>query len=70
MNAHLRTLAQRASREIDLTYPGDAFPGALTKLIVKDLIDDLNKVKWLGEDPGWDKAMDAIKKELKQRYGV
>jgi len=70
MNTHLRTLAERASREIDLTYPGDAFPSALAKLIVKDLIDDLSKVKWLGDDPGWDKAIDAVKKELKQRYGV
>lgn len=70
MNTLLRNLAQRASRDVDLAYQGDAYPSALTKLIVKDIIDDLGKVKWLGEDPGWDKAIDAVKKELKQRYGV
>ena len=43
---------------------------ALTKAIVKDLTDELGKVKWMGGDEGWDKAIDAVKKELKSRYGT
>lgn len=68
MNERLRQLAIKASRDIDLTYPGDAFPDAITKLIVKDLIDEFSKVKWMGEDPGWDKAIDTVREELLNRY--
>jgi hypothetical protein len=49
---------------------GDAYAIALTKAIVKDLTDELGKVKWMGDDEGWDKAIDAVKKELKSRYGT
>jgi hypothetical protein len=70
MNTHLRKLADRASRDIDLTYPGDAFPAALTKLIVRDLVEEFGKVKWMGDDEGWDKAIKAVSKELTERYGV
>ncbi|NDG29733.1 hypothetical protein EB118_06525 [bacterium] len=68
VNQHLRTLAQRAARDIDLTYPGDAYPSRLSDLLIKDLVDELNKVKWLGEDPGWDQAIKAVQKELQSRY--
>jgi hypothetical protein len=70
MNSHLRKIAEQAARNIDLTYPGDAFPSAITKLIIKDLTDELSKVKWMGDDEGWEKAIKEVAKELKQRYGV
>lgn len=70
MNNHLRKIAEKASRDIDLTYPGDAFPAALTKLIVKDLCEELQKVKWLGDDEAWDKAIKSVSKEISERYGV
>lgn len=70
MNTHLRTLAERASREIDLTYPGDAFPSALAKLIIRDLNGEFAKVKWMGDDEGWERAIKAVTKEISDRYGV
>ena len=70
VNTLLRTLAEKASRKIDLTYPGDAFPEALTTLIMSDLYEELGKMKWMGEDEGWDKAIKAVKEELTKRYGV
>lgn len=70
MNNHLRTIAEKASRNIDLTYPGDAFPSALTKLIINDLTTEFAKVKWMGEDEGWERAIKAVSEEIKKRYGV
>lgn len=70
MNNHLRLLAEKASRNIDLTYPGDAFPSSLTKLIVNDLLSEFTKVKWIGDDEGWERALKAVSEEIKKRYGV
>lgn len=68
MNNHLRNLATKASRDIDCAYMGDAYASSLTKAIVKDLTDELNKIKWVGDNEGWNNAVDALKKELKARY--
>ena len=70
MNSHLRSLAERAARDIDLTYPGDAFPNALAKHIVKDLTTEFAKVKWMGDDEGWEREIKAVVKELAQRYSL
>lgn len=68
VNQHLRNIAIKAARDIDLSYPGDSYPDALTKLIVKDILSELGKVKWMGDDEGWDKAIEAVVKELQSRY--
>ncbi len=70
MNSHLRSLAERAARDIDLAYPGDAFPNAIVKHIVKDLTTEFAKVKWMGDDEGWERAVKAVSEEIKKRYGV
>lgn len=70
MNSHLRNLAQQASRKIDLTYPGDAFPASLANSIVKDLDSEFAKIKWVDDDEGWNRAIEAVRKELKTRYGL
>ena len=69
MNQRLRNIAQASARSIDLSYPGDAFPAALTKNIIKDLKQEFRTIKWMGEDEGWDRAMQAVIKELENRYG-
>jgi len=70
MNSHLRNLAQQASRKIDLTYPGDAFPASLANSIVKDLDSEFAKIKWVDDDEGWNRAIEAVRKEIKTRYGT
>jgi len=68
MTPRLRDLAQRAARDIDLTYPGDAYGRALARRIVEDFVQELGKVRWMVEDDGWDKAIKAVQKELNSRY--
>lgn len=63
-------IAADAMKEIDSAYKDTALCRAIIKGIVKDLDQELGKVKWLGEDEGWDKAITAVRKELKERYGV
>lgn len=69
MNTHLKNLASKAARNIDLAYQGDAYPQELARLIVRDLVDEFNKLKWAGEDESWDRAIKAVQKELQTRYG-
>jgi hypothetical protein len=69
MNPHLKNLASKAARNIDLAYQGDAYPQELARLIVRDLVDEFNKLKWAGEDESWDRAIKAVQKELQTRYG-
>jgi hypothetical protein len=69
MNPHLKNLASKAARNIDLAYQGDAYPQELARLIVRDLVDEFNKLKWAGEDDGWDRAIKAVQRELQSRYG-
>lgn len=68
MTPRLRDLAQRAARDIDLTYPGDAYGRALAGRIVEDFVQELGKVRWMGDDDGWDRAIKAVQTELKTRY--
>ena len=69
MNPHLKNLASKAARNIDLAYQGDAYPQELARLIMRDLVDEFSKLKWAGEDDGWDRAIKAVQKELQTRYG-
>lgn len=69
MNLHLKNLASKAARNIDLAYQGDAYPQELARLIVRDLVDEFSKLKWAGEDDGWDRAIKAVQRELQSRYG-
>lgn len=69
MNPHLKNLAAKAARNIDLAYQGDAYPQELTRLIVSDLVDEFGKLRWHGEDDSWDRAIEAVKQELRRRYG-
>lgn len=70
MNGQLRIIAERACRQIDLAYPGDAFPTAIAQHLLKDLYEELGKIKWAGEDEAWDRAIKAVREELANRYGV
>jgi hypothetical protein len=70
VNQRLFELAKQASKDVDLVYQGDAFTVAFARNLVKDLIDEFSKVKWMGNEEGWDKAIEAVKKHIKERYGI
>lgn len=34
---------------------------------MKELYEDLGTLKWLGEDEGWDLAIEAVRREILRR---
>jgi len=64
----LRQIAEQAAKDIDLNYPGDAYPRALARRLVEDYVLELNKVKWIGDDDGWNNAVKAIQADIKKRF--
>lgn len=68
MKNNLQNIINAACKEIDLAYTGDAFPNALVRHLVKDIDNELGKIKWVGDDEGWNKAVEAVRKELRTRY--
>ena len=57
-----------AIKNIDSAYKDMAVCRSIAKHIVKDLDTELTKIKWVGDDEGWNKAIEAVRKELKTRY--
>jgi hypothetical protein len=53
---------------IDSAYKDMAVCRSIAKHIVKDLDSELSKIKWVGDDEGWNNAIEAVRKELKSRY--
>jgi len=68
MNTLVRQLAEQAGRDVDLQYPGDAYPRALVRRLIDDYVAELSKVKWINDDDGWNKAVKAVQADLKKRY--
>ena len=68
MNDLTRRIAQQAARDVDLTYPGDAYPNAIVRRLVEDYVLELNKVKWIGDDDGWNQAVKTIQADIKKRF--
>ena len=68
MNDLARRIAQQAARDVDLTYPGDAYPNAVIRRLVEDYVLELNKLKWVGDDDGWNQAVKAIRADIKKRF--
>ena len=68
MNDLARRIAQQAARDVDLTYPGDAYPNAVIRRLVEDYVLELNKLKWVGDDDGWNQAVKAIQTDIKKRF--
>ena len=53
---------------IDSAYKDMAVCRSIAKHIIKDLDSELSKIKWVGDDEGWNNAIEAVRKELKSRY--
>jgi hypothetical protein len=65
---HLDKILQDAIKGIDSAYKDMTVCRSIAKHIVKDLDNELTKIKWVGDDEGWNKAIEAVRKELKTRY--
>lgn len=55
---------------IDSAYKDMAVCRSIVKHVIKDLDSELSKIKWVSDDEGWNKAIEAVRKELKQRYNT
>lgn len=65
---NLDKILNDAIKGIDSAYKDMAVCRSIAKQIVKDLDSEFSKIKWVGNDEGWNNAIDAVRKEIKQRY--
>ena len=68
MNPIVDRIIEQALKRIDLHYTDRALPKAVIDCIIADIDQELNKLKWVRDDEGWNRAVQAIRAELKQRY--
>ena len=61
-------IAEKACKQIDSGYKDIALCKAMIRELIKDLDQEFAKLKWVGEDEGWNKAIEAVRKELDKRY--
>ena len=64
----LEKILTDAIRGIDSAYKDMAVCRSIARHIVKDLDTELSKIKWVGDDEGWNKAIEAVRRELLNRY--
>ena len=66
--SNLDKILSDSIKGIDSAYKDMAVCRSIAKHIIKDLDNELSKIKWVGDDEGWNKAIEAVRKELKTRY--
>ena len=66
--SNLEKILVDSIKGIDSAYKDMAVCRSIAKHIVKDLDSELSKIKWVGDDQGWNNAIEAVRKELKSRY--
>lgn len=64
----LEKILTDAIRGIDSAYKDMAVCRSIARHIVKDLDTELSKIKWVGDDEGWNKAIEAVRREILNRY--
>lgn len=64
----LEKILTDAIRGIDSAYKDMAVCRSIARHIVKDLDSEFTKIKWVGDDEGWNKAIEAVRRELLNRY--
>ena len=70
MKTLVESIAESAAKQIDSGYKDMALCKALLRETIRDLDQEFSKVKWIGEDEGWNAAIEAVRREIKSRYGV
>lgn len=68
--SNLDKILSDSIKGIDSAYKDMAVCRSIAKHIVKDLDSELSKIKWVGDDEGWNKAIEAVRKELMNRYKI
>jgi len=68
MNKRAREVTTKAAKSIGLVWTGDALPYAMIRSIIEDIDNELGKLKWVGDDEGWNKAIETVRKELRDLY--
>ena len=66
--SNLEKILVDSIKGIDSAYKDMAVCRSIAKHIIKDLDSELSKIKWVGDDEGWNNAIEAVRKELKSRY--
>lgn len=68
MNSRARKIIDKSAKDIGLVWTGDALPYAVIRNVLADLDNELGKLKWVGEKEDWNRAVEAIRKELSEIY--
>ena len=63
-------IAEKAAKEIHSGYKDMALCKALLRETIRDLDQELSKVKWISDEEAWNAAIEAVRREIKSRYGV
>lgn len=66
--SNLEKILSDSIKGIDSAYKDMAVCRSIAKHIVKDLDTELSKIKWVSDNEDWNKAIEAVRKELKTRY--
>lgn len=64
----LEKILTDAIKGIDSAYKDMAVCRSIARHIVKDLDTEFSKIKWVGDDEGWNKAIEAVRREILNRY--
>jgi hypothetical protein len=68
VNKRARQIIDKSCREVGLVWSGDALPYAVLRNVIADLDNELGKLSWVGEDAGWNNAVEKIREELRDMY--
>jgi len=68
MNKRCRSIIDKSAKDIGLIWTGDALPASIIKNVLVDLDNEFGKLKWVGTDEGWNRAVEALRKELRDIY--
>jgi hypothetical protein len=68
VNKRARTIIDKSCKDIGLIWTGDALPASIIRNVIADLDNELGKLKWVGQDEGWNRAVEKIREELRDIY--
>lgn len=68
MNAKLTAVTDSVRRQLSLAHVDQVLVAAIARTIVSDLTGEFGKIRWLGNDDGWNQAMLAVTNEIQNRY--